>query len=48
MVGVVKLGGDPDLLSGNTRVLDTLSNLSLVSVGSGSVCEDKSKTLANV
>jgi hypothetical protein len=30
---VVELGGDPDLLAGNTRVLDTLANLLLVAVG---------------
>jgi hypothetical protein len=35
--GVVELGGDPDLLTGDTRVLDTETNLSLVAVGEGSV-----------
>ena len=34
---VVKLGGDPDLLTGDTRVLDTETNLSLVAVGESSV-----------
>ena len=37
MPWVVKLGGDPDLLTGDTRVLDTETNLSLVAVGEGSV-----------
>ena len=37
MPGVVKLGGDPDLLTGDTRVLDTETNLSLVAVGESSV-----------
>jgi hypothetical protein len=35
--GVVKLGSDPDLLTGDTRVLDTETNLSLVAVGESSV-----------
>jgi hypothetical protein len=35
--GVVKLGGDPDLLAGDTRVLDTETDLSLVAVGESSV-----------
>lgn len=35
--GVVKLSGDPDLLSGDARVLDTLADLVLVAVGEGSV-----------
>jgi hypothetical protein len=35
--GVVKLGGNPDLLTGDTRVLDTETDLSLVAVGEGSV-----------
>lgn len=30
--GVVELGGNPDLLTRNTRVTDTLTNLGLVSV----------------
>ena len=34
---VVKLGGNPDLLTGNTGVLDTETDLSLVAVGKGSV-----------
>lgn len=34
---VVELGGDPDLLTGNTRVLDTLTNLGLVAVSESSV-----------
>lgn len=34
---VVKLGGDPDLLTGDARVLDALANLVLVAVGEGSV-----------
>lgn len=34
---VVELGGDPDLLTGDTRVLDTLADLVLVAVGEGSV-----------
>jgi hypothetical protein len=29
---VVELGSDPDLLTGNTRVLDTLADFLLVSV----------------
>lgn len=35
--GVVKLGGDPDLLSRDAGVLDTLANLGLVAVCEGSV-----------
>jgi hypothetical protein len=35
--GVVKLGGDPDLLTGDTGVFDTETNLSLIAVGEGSV-----------
>lgn len=35
--GVVELGGDPDLLTGNTRVLDTETDLVLVTVGKSSV-----------
>lgn len=35
--GVVQLGGDPDLLTGNAGVLDTLADLVLVAVGEGSV-----------
>lgn len=35
--GVVELGGDPDLLAGDTGVLDTGTNLSLVAVGKGGV-----------
>ena len=35
--GVVKLGGDPDLLTRDTRVLDAETDLSLVAVGEGSV-----------
>lgn len=35
--GVVKLGGNPDLLTGDTGVLDTESDLSLVAVGKSSV-----------
>lgn len=35
--GVVKLGGDPDLLAGDARVLDTQTDLSLVAVGKSSV-----------
>ena len=34
---VVKLGGNPDLLTGDTRVLDAETDLSLVAVGQGSV-----------
>lgn len=34
---VVKLGGDPDLLTGDTRVLDTETDLVLVAVGKSSV-----------
>jgi hypothetical protein len=34
---VVKLGSDPDLLTGDTGVLDTETNLSLVAVGESSV-----------
>ena len=34
---VVKLGGDPDLLTGDTRVLDTETNFGLVAVGEGGV-----------
>jgi hypothetical protein len=34
---VVELGGDPDLLAGNARVLDTLTNLLLVAVGKSRV-----------
>jgi hypothetical protein len=34
---VVELGGDPDLLAGNARVLDTLTNLLLVAVGKSCV-----------
>lgn len=30
--GVVKLGGNPDLLTGNARVTDTVTNLGLVAV----------------
>jgi hypothetical protein len=30
---VVELSGDPDLLTGNTRILDSLADLMLVSVG---------------
>ena len=37
MPGVVKLGGDPDLLSRDAGVLDTLANLGLVAVCEGSV-----------
>ena len=37
MPWVVKLGGDPDLLTGDTRVLDTETNLSLVAVGESGV-----------
>ena len=33
MPWVVKLGGNPDLLTGYTRVLDTLADLLLVAVG---------------
>lgn len=35
--GVVKLGGEPDLLAGHARVLDTGTDLSLVAVSKGSV-----------
>ena len=35
--GVVELGGDPDLLAGNTGVLDTGTDLGLVAVGKSSV-----------
>ena len=35
--GVVKLGGNPDLFTRDTRVLDTETDLSLVAVGEGSV-----------
>ena len=34
---VVELGGDPDLLTWHTRVLDTLSDLVLVAVSKSSV-----------
>lgn len=34
---VVELGGDPDLLAGDTGVLDTLTDLSLVAVGKGGI-----------
>jgi len=37
MPGVVKLGGDPDLFTRDTRVLDTETDLSLVAVGEGSI-----------
>jgi hypothetical protein len=37
MPWVIKFGSDPDLLAGNARVLDTLTNLLLVTVGEGSV-----------
>lgn len=30
--GVVELGGNPDLLTGNARVTDTITNLGLVAV----------------
>lgn len=33
--GVVKLGGNPDLLARDTRVPDTLSNLGFVAIGKG-------------
>lgn len=35
--GVVQLGGDPDLLSGHTRLLDALTDLALVAVGKGGI-----------
>jgi hypothetical protein len=35
--GVVKLGGDPDLFTGDARVLDTETDLVLVAVGKSSV-----------
>ena len=35
--GVVQLGSDPDLVTGNAGVLDTLADLVLVTVGEGSV-----------
>ncbi len=34
---IVQLGGHPDLFSGDTTVLNTLSHLSLVAIGEGSV-----------
>jgi hypothetical protein len=34
---VVELSGDPDLLAGNARVLDALTNLLLVAVGKSGV-----------
>jgi hypothetical protein len=34
---VVELGGDPDLLTGDARVLDTLTNLLFVAVGKSGV-----------
>jgi hypothetical protein len=34
---VVKLGGDPKLLTGNARVLDTLTDLLLVAVGKSGI-----------
>ena len=37
MPRVVELGGDPDLLTRNARVLDSLTNLVLVAVGQSSV-----------
>ena len=49
--GVVKLGGNPDLLGRDTRVLDTLSNLGFVAVGKGTDCEmvrlDSSRLFGN-
>lgn len=35
--GVVELSGEPDLLAGHARVLNTGTNLSLVAVSKGSV-----------
>lgn len=35
--GVVKLGGNPDVLAGNAGVLDTKTDLVLVAVGKSSV-----------
>jgi len=40
---VVELGGDPDLLSRNPRVLDPLADLSLISIGKS--CVDVSVSL---
>lgn len=33
--GVVELGGDPDLLTGNARVADTITNLCLIAISQG-------------
>lgn len=35
--GVVQLGGEPDLVAGDARVLDTGTNLGLVAVGEGGI-----------
>jgi hypothetical protein len=37
MPWVIKFGSDPDLLAGNARVLDTLTNLLFVAVGKSGV-----------
>jgi len=42
MVELEKLGGDPKLLSGDTGSLDTLSDLSLVSVSPGAANSQRS------
>jgi hypothetical protein len=34
---VVELSGDPKLVAGNTRVLDTLTDLFLIAIGESSV-----------
>lgn len=33
--GVVELGGDPDLLAGNARIADTITNLCLIAISQG-------------
>lgn len=42
VVELEELGGDPDLLAGNARELDTLSDFVLVLVAPGTVCECES------
>ncbi len=37
MPGVVELGGDPDLATGNARVLDTLADLCFVAIREGAI-----------